>query len=368
MLFKTVAVASLAAQALAQALGPALAQADVTVGGYVETYYQLNLRSPSNRTTNLRGFDHRDRTFTLSNVAVDVTGERGPLTTRVILQVGATPTIYYAAEPAAGAEQWKYLQQATLSYVASHELVFEAGLVPSPIGPEVFAIKDNLNWSRSNLFFALPSYHTGARVSKPLGSGWTGTLAVYTGWNSVVDNNRYPSVAASAAYSGDRVTGQLLYFGGIERPTGAPEGKAWRHLVDALAMVTLTDEASIGGQANAGVESNELGTSSWVAAAGYGKLAVTETVYVAGRADYFLEQVADGASAIFWPTGWIASGTATLAVQPVDGLSVRLEYRHDQAEGDVFFGGTVDGDGTTTPYVPNRRAQDTITLGATAWF
>jgi hypothetical protein len=66
---------------------------------------------------------------------------------------------------------------------------------------------------------------------------------------------------------------------------------------------------------------------------------------------------------------WIASGTATLAMQPVDGISVRFEYRHDQADGRVFFGGDVTGDGSALmPYVPNRRAQDTLTLGAVAWF
>lgn len=355
MVFKALVIASLAY--------PQVVDADVTIGGYVETYYQLNLRFPSNQVTNLRGFDHRDRTFTLANVALDVKGERGPLVTRVIFQVGATPTIYYAAEPEGGAEVWKYLQQATLTHVAAHGLTVEAGLFPSPIGPEVFAVKDNANWSRSNLFFGLPFYHTGARVSKPLGSGWTGTLAAYTGWNSVVDNNRYPSVAVSAAYVGDRVTGQLLYFGGIERATDAPEGKAWRHLVDALATFAISDDASVGGQADAGAESNDFGTSSWVAVAGYAKLALGKNVYIALRGDYFFEHVADGASAIFWPTAWIASGTATLAMQAVDGLSVRLEVRHDQAGDRVFFGGTV-----AETMTPDRHAQDTVTLGATAWF
>ena len=50
------------------------------------------------------------------------------------------------------------------------------------------------------------------------------------------------------------------------------------------------------------------------------------------------------------------------------GLSVRLEYRHDQAQDDSFFGGDVEGDGVTMPFVPNRKAQDTLTLGAVASF
>jgi hypothetical protein len=74
------------------------------------------------------------------------------------------------------------------------------------------------------------------------------------------------------------------------------------------------------------------------------------------------------AAAIFWPTPWVASATPTLAAQPTDGLSVRLELRHDRAKTPAYFGGDVAGDGVTSTYVPNRRAQDTLTLGATAWF
>lgn len=74
------------------------------------------------------------------------------------------------------------------------------------------------------------------------------------------------------------------------------------------------------------------------------------------------------AGAIFWPTQWIASGTATLAYQPTDGVSVRFEYRHDQADTDVFFGGDVAADPMTMAFVPDRNVQDTVTLGVTAWF
>jgi hypothetical protein len=246
-------------------------------------------------------------------------------------------------------------------------LTLEAGLFPSPVGIEVIPIKDNMNWSRSNLFFGLPFYHTGARVSRPLATGWTGTLAVYNGWNTVVDNNGYPSVVLSAGYSNPKTTAQLLYFGGIERPTGAPEGKAWRHLFDALAQYAVTDKVTVAGQVDAGVEPNDVGTSWWIAAAAYGKFTVSDAMYLALRGDFFKEET-DGASAIFWPVEWVASGTATLAYQPADGVSVRAEFRHDQAQADAFFGGTVEGDGTAMPFVFNRDMQDTVTVGVTTWF
>jgi hypothetical protein len=353
----------------------------ITVGGYVEANYQVHFQNPSHRITNLRGFDNRSRTFTLSNVALDVKGEKGPVTARIILQVGHTPSTYYLAETASpgtgavnasGSELWKYVQAANLTAKLPDDWLLEAGLFPSPIGIEVIPIKDNFNWSRSNLFFGLPFYHTGVMLSRPLGGGWTGKLHVYNGWNTVVDNNGYPSVAASAAYAGAKTTAQLLYFGGIERPSGAPEGKAWRHLFDALAQVAVTDTVTVAGQADAGFEPNDIGTSWWVAAAVYGKLAVSEQVYAAIRADAFYEEVAeDGgvtAGAIFWPTKWLASGTATLAYQPAGGVSVRAEYRHDHADTDVFFGGDVATDPMTGAFIPDRDMQDTVTVGVTTWF
>jgi hypothetical protein len=289
-------------------------EAKLTIAGYLEAYYQAHFQDPSNRITNLRGYDNRSRGFTLSNVAIDLKGEKGPVTTRIILQVGHTPSTYYLAEPASAgtgavnassSELWKYLQTATVTVKGPSDTTFEAGLFPSPVGIEVLPIKDNWNWSRSNLFFGLPGYHTGARISHPLGGGWTGTFHLYNGWNSVVDNNDTPSLAASAGYASASTTAQLLYFGGVERASRAPEGKPWRHLFDALVQYAVTSAVTVAAQADAGFEPNDIGTSSWGAAALCGKLALSDKLYAAVRGDYFYEKVAEAngmtASAIFWP-------------------------------------------------------------------
>jgi hypothetical protein len=66
----------------------------------------------------------------------------------------------------------------------------------------------------------------------------------------------------------------------------------------------------------------------------------------------------------------VSSQTATIDLRPTDDhLSVRVEYRHDQAAGPTYFRGVVFGDGSSaTPFLPNARSQDTLTVGATAWF
>jgi hypothetical protein len=361
---------------------PARAHADddkpaVTIGGYVEGDYQVQFQNAENRITSLRGFDNRSRTFTLQNIALDVKGEKGPVATRVVLQVGHTPSTYFLAEPAlpgstgvnaTDGELWKYVQTATVAVKAPRDILVEAGLFTSPIGPEVIPIKDNWNWSRSDLFFGLPFYHTGVTVSRPLGCGWVGKLHVYNGWNSVTDNNGTPSLAASALYTHADTIAQVLYFGGIERSPGAAEGGPWRHLFDAYVQHALSKTLSVLAHANAGFERGELGTSWWAAGALYGKLVLSPTLYGALRVDAFYERVPAMAGSIFWPTKWIGSGTLTLAYQPFPTISTRLEYRHDQAASDVFFGGAVAGDGVTTPFVFDRDTQDTLTLGVTAWF
>lgn len=371
-----------AAPAAAPAV-PTPASSPVVFAAYVEAFYQWNFNRPSNRLTNFRGFDNRHDTFTLANVVFDAAWDHEGVLGRLTLQVGHTPSSYYMAEPsstgasganASSSDLWKYVQQAYAGYrfeVGRKPSVL-AGIFLSPIGPESMAVKDNWNWSRSNLFYGLPFYHTGARVTYPLTDGWAVTLAVYNGWNSVVDNNEEKSVSAQIAYARDHLTASLLYFGGVERAPGAPEGRAGRHLLDAHATWNVTEWLSLLAHANGGIEPNEFGTSAWVAGALYARARVTSELFFAARADAFCEHVAESgegtASPIFWPAPWVASQTFTADYRPREHVSFRLEYRHDQAGGNMFFGGEVIGDGAVESFVSNRALQDTFTVGVTTWF
>jgi hypothetical protein len=356
---------------------PAQPAAPFILGAYVEAFYQWNFNKPSNDITNYRGFDNRHNSFTLANAALDAQWDVHDVFGRLTLQIGHTPSTYYLSEPersgstatnASDKELWKYLQQAYAGYRFLEALAVSMGIFLSPIGAESMPIKDNWNWSRSNLFFGSPFYHTGVRASYVWGDAWTFTLAATNGWNSVVDNNVHKSLAAQATYARTRMALSLLYFGGVERPRGAPEGQPWRHLFDAHATWHVSPWLSLLAHANAGFEPNHFGRSRWAAGALYARIRVFEALYLALRGDAFFERVPEGASPIFWPVAWVASGTATLEVRPVEHVSFRAEYRHDQAQGAMFFGGKVGTDESSGAFVANRRDQDTITLGTTAWF
>jgi hypothetical protein len=358
----------------------------ISLGGYAEVFYSYNFDRPSNRITNFRGFDNRESTFTLSNAVASVAWEKAAVSGKIAAQVGHTPNTYYLAEPAAAGTSstptsdatttWKYIQEAWVGYKApiGRGVLFQGGIFLSPIGVENMPIKDNWNWSRSNLFFGLPFYHAGLRATYELSKSWTADVMVCNGWNNIVDNNRGKSVMLHAIHKiSDSLTVNLLYFGGVERSTGAPEGQPWRHLFDAYATWDASKTLSFILHADAGYERNTFGTSDWTAVAGYARVRLARPLFLAGRADVFWEHVASNASgtasAIFWPGKRVASQTLTLDFRPQDNISIRLEGRHDSGSTEMYFRGQVAGDGSTAnPYVPNARSQNTVTLGATTWF
>jgi hypothetical protein len=251
-------------------------------------------------------------------------------------------------------------------------LLVEGGIFLSPIGPEGLAVKDQWNWSRSNLFFGLPFYHMGARASYPAGDHVTLMFMVCNGWNDVTDNNQDKSLAGEVSFTpSDRLSGHVLYFGGVERPEGAPEGNPWRHLFDAYATWSPTPDVSVNLHGDAGWEDNAFGTSSWAAGALSLRWRARPWLYLAGRADYFNEDVAGNgagtASAVFWPSPWVASQTVTADVRPGENASVRLEYRHDESDAPMFFEHEVATDAGGA-FIPNARNQNTVTAGMVVWF
>ena len=336
-----------------------------TLSGYAEPSYTWNLNAPSNAITAFRGFDERHDTFSLENAELQASFDAADVVGAVALQVGDAPAAYYAAEPA-----FQTIQQANVGYRFSvlRGLLVQGGVFLSPVGPEGIAIKDDWSWSRSDLFFGLPFYHAGIHAVLTLDERWSAMAMICNGWNDIVDNNGGKSVSASINYARpDVVTGQLLYFGGPERQKGAPEGDgSWRNLVDAYATWTPLAWLALQAQLDAGLELNRFGRSDWGAAAVAARVQPVAFLFVTLRSDVFHEDAATSAQGtaarIFWPVNTVGSATATVDLRPADSVSFRFEYRHDHADGAMFFAGDVVGD------APNAASQDTVTLGAVAWF
>jgi hypothetical protein len=364
---------------------PSLTAPKVTFSGYVEAYYSYNLNQPANGLANYRWLDDRHNTFQLSTLVVDALVDAGDFNAHVAMQAGPTADGWYAesgeARPgaagaaAAGAVTWHHIQQANVGWKApvGSGLLLQAGLFLTPIGYEVPAVKDNFNWSRSNLFFVLPFYHAGVRASYDLSDRWNASAWLVNGWNSASDSNDGKSVIGQVTYKVPHaISASVLYMGGPERRAGSPEGPAWRHLFDAFAQVELDPRLSLAAHVDGGFEQNRFGTHSWRAAALYARVQPLPFLYLAARGDAFVEDVSANAqgkaSSMFFGTD-VYGLTGTIDVRPIaDHLSIRAEYRHDVAAAPLYFANSVTMDPTTKMDAPNARTQDTLTLGVTGWF
>ena len=350
--------------------------------GYVETYFAWSFNQPSNGVIAYRGFDNRHASFNLSNVAIGGRLEYDRVYANIVLQWGTTPATYYLAEPSApavagvgasNANLWQVLQQAYLGWnipILERGLLLEAGLFLSPVGIESLAVADNWNYSRANLFYGFPFYHTGLRATLPIDGEWSATVAVYNGWNTILDDNLEKSVSGTIAYTSDRFSAHLLYFGGVEEPTGAPQ-RGWRNLFDLIAYVKATDWLEFQGQATGGFEPRTDGMYTFMAGALYARVTPIRWFDVALRGDFFYDdapQDSMGAriNPIFWPAQWVSEFTATLTFRPIEQLLFRIEYRHDQAAGPIYFAGAVPQDVNGVD-ITNAGSQDTVTFGAVAY-
>jgi hypothetical protein len=353
----------------------------LTLGGYAEGFYQWNFNRPPSGITNFRGFDNRHNAFTIANAVVDAQYEKSGVMARLALQVGHTPNTYYLAEPTSKADlstsvigqtdaaTWRFLQQALIGYKIplGLGLLVQGGIFLSPVGPESMAVRDNWTYSRSNLFFNLPFYHAGVRLTQQLSEAWSATLGIVNGWNCVVDSNGEKSLFGQLYYNRpERLQAAVLYFTGVERSPGEVV-RPWRHLFDAWVTCYLGNRFAFSLHGNVGFEPQRTGTASWLAGATYVRLRILRWLQLAARGDVFWERKAD--LSIFFPAtmSWLASGTATLEFAWVPGLMLRLEYRHDQSDYDIFYT-RPDANMPFSGRDVGRNQQDTLTLGAVVWF
>lgn len=350
--------------------------------GYAETYYAHNFNRPSNGVTGLRYYDSQHDAFTLQNVALTLAARKGPVRGHLVLQAGAFTESY--AAPARSVELdllYRAIQELGMRWDTGvlgegdrEGLFIEGGLYVTPYTIEDMGVWQRWNWSTSNLFAVSPFQVVGVRAGIGLSPNLTARIGVYNGWEQVVrDASGGKSVILEFnwAHPTEDHFFTFAYQGGVERERDDPAGPYYRHVLDLYGRWTVNRHLALQANVFAGFEPNRLGAQGWIGAALFARVRLTPWLRVAVRGDVLHELLPAGATNIFSDmegAGLVASGAITLDARPAEHLSLRLEYRHDEADGEVFFAGEVPTDPMTGDPRANARTQDTLLLGMTAWF
>lgn len=365
--------------ARAQGLGicdPAAPRDGVCLHGYAEAYYLYNLAEPAGGRSSLRLLDPRHDLLTVGNVALDARWRVGPVSGRVAVHAGMVAGTLGPVRGRDPTAAWRAVQEATLAWRTPllRGLTLEAGIYATPFTLERTAVHENWNWSASTLLAVAPYQLSGARVIVPWGGHVSFALGVFNGWDQVVDDTSPgKSVTASVTFrDGDEFSARMLYAVGVERDEGDPSGPWARHALAVHMDWRASSRIQLRADVFAGYEPGRLGVGAWVGIALFARYQLTRWLYAAARLDALHEVRPEDVRyrPIFLDrAATVGSGTLTLDARPHDHVSIRLEYRHDRAEGPVFVSSASMRDALRPgAFVPDAAEQNTFLLGMTAWF
>jgi len=183
----------------------------LTVGGYLDAYYQLSLNEPQAGGIGNTGFPSVERPFDplVNQFAFgggELTLKQGDTASGtgyfVDLLMGPTASIYTGSAVSAETFDDQILLGQAYVTQAFGNATFTFGKFGTPVGYEVTYLPSNANFSRSLLYNAEPLYHTGLELAYTLPMSFTATGWLGDGQNVEVVGNRGRDYGAQLAYAG----------------------------------------------------------------------------------------------------------------------------------------------------------------------
>ncbi len=327
-----------AATFLAWTTGMAMAAPDlsaVQMSGFVDVYYSHNFNDPDSQLNGGANFDFHDSAFSLSLAEIVLQKPASPVGFRVDLNFGDTADwVHCVALSCDGTgspeEKYRHVQQAYVTW-SDQNMTLDVGKMVTHLGAEVIESKDNWNYTRGLLFaWAIPYYHSGARLKFALSDQVAFTGFVYNGWNNVRENSEEKTYGASIALTPSPQFPILLNWIGPEDGLGGED----RHVYEAIATFNVNDNVALMADYNYGRQDGPVGESqSYNGFALYGRWKKDPCAF-ALRYEH-----TDDDDNLMYATGTspkVQEVTATAEHVVGKDLLVRLEYRQDWSDENIF--------------------------------
>lgn len=344
----------------------------ISWNAFIDVYYSRNFNDPSNRSNQLRNFDINENQIALSLADLTVQEQAQPVGFKVELGFGPTSDFVSGSSPAGSTTPtMANILQAygTVVVPIGAGLTVDAGKFVTHMGNEVIVSQSNWNYSRSYLFaFAIPYYHTGIRLTYPVASNFTAALHIVNGWNSVIDNNKFLSLGATLNYSPTSIT-NLVFNGMWGHENLTPTENGDRDVYDFILTQQLTDAFSVAVNADYGQAGTTAGLALWKGIALYGRYALSSKCALAVRGEVYYDPTFGGyTTGAGFPKATFQEYTLTYEFHPYDPLLIRIEGRDDFTNGTAFVSQSSPYVGNPPVYLPTKKSQPTLTIGAVTTF
>ncbi len=226
-------------QVCAQSAPDSAQRPGIQVHAYAEAYYAADLGTSQKQTRPLFFNFNQQRQFSINLALVEVCGQMADYRFRVTPALGTYMQANYGGEP----EGFRYLFEANAGVRLSpkRNVWLDAGILPSPYGYEGAVSLFQNTLTRSLAAEYSPYFLTGARLSAPLGAGFTGSFYLVNGWQIIRETNRSPSAALQLQYQPtDKWLLNYSTYLGNERQQAdtASRARAMRHYHNLYAVYT----------------------------------------------------------------------------------------------------------------------------------
>ncbi len=358
-----------------------------TLNFSVDGYYGYNFNHPTGRVNFLRSNDVLSSNLSLNQIgfvverAPDLSVNR-PIGYRVDLMFGQnTETLQGGGQNEPRPQVYRNIYQAFGSYIipVGSGLQLDFGKFASSLGIEGNYTKDQLNYSRSYFFNALPFYHMGLRGTYNVNPKLSLQYWLVNGANETEDFNGFKSQAVLFTYKpAPKVSWNINYYEGQESHDVLPASNSpiptlptqpglsvnavsephngRTHIFDSYAAFILNSKwsAALEGDYVISRLASNSSPTRFYGGAGYLHRQLTKTIALNERFEYIKDRgLFTGA------TQDLKEVTATALFQPVDGFQTRIEYRRDFTNRNFFL--------TNNPAFP-VASQSTATVGLNWWF
>ena len=379
------------APAAASAPRPGTLPGGATINYYFDGYFENNFNNPVGRVNDLRAYDVLSRTFSINQAALifaldpDLDARRR-YGLRIDLQYGqATETSQGNPANEPRPEIYRNIFQAFGTYIVpvGSGLNVDFGKWASSLGIEGNYTKDQMNYSRSFLFYFLPFYHQGLRLHYNFNPKLAVNYWLVNGTNQSEPTNGYrDELFGLALQPAKTLSWTVNYYLGQEHPdtvpatncigpvqpglclaplTPAPDGKL--HIFDTYATWNATPKLAVAGEADYVIQREWAnaapGQSSApvhdIGGAGYLQYLFSSRQSVAARGEY----LSDRGGSFSNVTQALKEATGTYRYNFGDGFSAFLEYRRDWSNRPYFV--------TDNPAAPSTH-QDTAGVGLVWWY
>ena len=303
-----------------------------------DSYYALAFGDRGSRGSDtdpgaipFRFYDSASNSITMNSAEFIVQASRNIMKFDAGIVVGP-----WAEAMAWGDASLKNLGHATLTVSPGQSgWTFMVGKMYSHVGLEGARALDNYNYSRSWIFdYGTPTWHTGVRIGyNPSQSPWAGSLHVYNGWNTVVDNNSAKSVGLTLFRKLGSTSATYNVIAGAEQPGNT---KRIRVVQDLNLTIPIGSTASFAADVVVGSEPQTLHIDSvahdskWYGVETMISMLLSPSTRFSGRGEWYKDET--GYTLGLSGAARLHGATVTVAHQLVNQFEARIEARYDRAD------------------------------------